>query len=147
MQIHGGDVTPLAALPSLQSMLEQRQTTPQSAFLREDASNLHELPPDWQALAARRALRSILVIPVWSSSGALQGSLCLATVEPVVWEEQWWYVGLQLLVGWASGVLTQHAQSSCIEVLEEVLLAQDLTAIGTAFVRTLPQALQWSHLG
>ena len=114
--------------------------------LSEDASNLGELHRDWQDLVRRRAVRSILSIPVRGSNG-VTGCLTLGCLDPLIWEEQWWYGGMQLLSGWATTVLSQHQPTGCIDFFEQLLQAEDLSALAAAFVHCLPASLHGEDLG
>ena len=140
-------MAPTDDAPSLLALLSSPAFgKPLVGSLSEDASNLGELYPDWQDLVRRRAVRSILSIPVRGSNGVM-GCLTLGCLDPLIWEEQWWYGGMQLLSGWAATVLSQHQPTGCIDFFEQLLQAEDLSALAAAFVHCLPASLHGEDLG
>ena len=144
MQIGGGDVAATDEAPSLSALLASGK--PVTGYVSEDASNLGELHPDWQDLVRRRALRSIISIPVRGTPG-LQGTLTLGCMDAGQWEDQWWYGGMQLLNGWAASALSQHQPASCLDFFEEILQAKNFGQLAAAFVHSLPASLHGEDLG
>lgn len=104
--------------------------------------NGSHIPQDWQVLVRRHNIQALACIPVKTSLGDLVGCLTVGSVQPLVWEEQWWWrAGLPLLRGWALGVLSSWAQVHCLDVVARVLQAPNIDAMAAAFVHVLPEAL------
>ena len=147
MKIGGGDVAPVSHASSFSALISDPSVIkPITDSLSEDASNLAELHPDWQDLVRRRALRSIISIPIRKQS-VLLGCLTLGSLDPVDWDEQWWYGGLQLISSWAMTALSQNESISCLSFFEQVNVADSLGALATAFVHSLPDSLNGMDLG
>ena len=148
LKIGGGDVAPMTQDCSFRAfrVSDPSSNKPITGFISEDASNLAELHPDWQDLVRRRALRSIISIPIRKQSG-LVGCLTMGCLDPVDWEEQWWYGGLQLLSGWAVTVLSTYRTISHLDFFKQLYEAENLSALAAAFVHTFPDSLHSQDLG
>ena len=145
MQIGSGDVSTVKRPSSLNAVIESPQG-PITGFLSEDAANLAELHPDWQDLVRRRALRSIISIPICGTRGVV-GCLTLGCFSFVRWEEQWWYGGLKLLSGWATSMLSLYKPINCLDFFEQLNQARDLGSLASAIVNRLPSSLHGEDLG
>lgn len=155
LQIPAGDVGTTSQLPSLVAVQKQgirpltvlvpwAASSSAQAFPGSSTQSLNgsHIPQDWQVLVRRHNIQALACIPVKTALGDLVGCLTVGSVQPLVWEEQWWWrAGLPLLRGWALGVLSNWAQVHCLDVVARVLQAPNIDAMAAAFVHVLPEAL------
>ncbi|KAG1653842.1 hypothetical protein FOA52_008642 [Chlamydomonas sp. UWO 241] len=136
-----------ADVASLDALLaDSRQ--PLVGTVDDSASNVGDLPADWQALVAEHALRSLRAIPIRSTASTSRRLLGCLTVGMRSAGAPWWQqCGMQVIHDWAASVLESERRAACIDFFDELQASTSLDGLASAFVNGLHACLgRGSHV-